>query len=77
MTHTYIVNSEPFTLTQAANQGAIITVSQLLSEYFLVNHKPQLFAVAVNQTFVAKEQYASTPLTEGAVIELFSPIQGG
>ncbi|REL28620.1 hypothetical protein DXX93_19990 [Thalassotalea euphylliae] len=82
MTHTYIVNGEAFTLEQAEYQKTeyqetSITVSQLLDQYFSVHPKPKLFAVAVDQIFVAKSDYKATSLSNGASVELFSPIQGG
>ncbi|REL37113.1 sulfur carrier protein ThiS [Thalassotalea euphylliae] len=82
LAHTYLVNGKAFTLDQAVYQEAEhketdITVSQLLNEYFSVHPEPKLFAVAVDQTFVAKTDYETTSLSNGASIELFSPIQGG
>ncbi|REL31425.1 sulfur carrier protein ThiS [Thalassotalea euphylliae] len=82
MTNTYIVNGETFTLDQAELQETEhketdITVSQLLDQYFSVHPEPKLFAVAVDQTFVAKSDYKATSLSNGASVELFSPIQGG
>ena len=82
MAHTYIINGEAFTLDQAKYQEAEhketdITVSQLLDQYFSVHPEPKLFALAVDQTFVAKTDYKTTSLSSGASVELFSPIQGG
>ena len=65
-THTYIVNGEAFTLDQAKYQEADISVSQLLDAYFSVHPEPKLFALAVDQTFVAKTDYKTTSLSNGA-----------
>lgn len=35
------------------------------------------FAVAINQTFVPRQAYAATVLSDGDHLEIVSPIQGG
>lgn len=35
------------------------------------------FAIAINEHFVAKSQYPTTPLKDGDRIEILSPMQGG
>ena len=37
----------------------------------------QLFAVAINDTFVARNQYQETLLKDGDRIDVVSPMQGG
>ena len=38
---------------------------------------PDTFAVAVNQVFIPKSNYASVKIAEGDLIELLVPMQGG
>lgn len=37
----------------------------------------QLFAIAINDTFIARNQYQETLLKEGDRIDVVSPMQGG
>jgi len=38
---------------------------------------PKQFAVALNSEFVPNSLYASSPLSDGDVVELLIPMQGG
>lgn len=51
-----------------------MTVEALLLQQGL---ETRSIAVAVNECFVPGHAYATTPLTEGAHIEIIAPMQGG
>ena len=40
-------------------------------------YSEQLFAVAINDTFIARNQYQETLIKEGDRIDVVSPMQGG
>ncbi|MFD2165668.1 MoaD/ThiS family protein [Thalassotalea euphylliae] len=71
--NTYFVNGSEFVV----EDDHPITLGRLLQCYFDKNKKPTMFAVAVNKGFVAQPSYDSTYVEPGAVVDLFSPIQGG
>lgn len=51
-----------------------MTLSDVLYQY---GYAQQTFAVAINQRFVARENYASIALNEGDSIDIILPMQGG
>lgn len=61
------INGEVFTTEQS-------TLSALIAEQV---KRETPFAIAVNETFVAKSQYSETHLSDGDSIEILSPMQGG
>ncbi len=43
----------------------------------MTNYQDQCFALALNQTFVAKDAYVEATLKENDCIDIMQPIQGG
>ena len=43
----------------------------------MTNFQDQCFALALNQTFVAKDAYIDTQLKENDCLDIMKPIQGG
>lgn len=67
MTIDILINAKPYTLP--ANS----TLATAIERYGITPP----FAAALNETFVPKAHYASTPLQETDQIELITPITGG
>lgn len=65
---TVILNDNPLTLPQK------MSLQELLQHLKIEN---SAFAVAINRTFVAKLEYATTFLNEQDCIEIVAPMQGG
>lgn len=61
-------NGEPFSF------NASMTLAELLEQQ---QPADQLFAVAINQTFVPRSQYHTHRVEEGDSVELIVPMQGG
>ncbi|MDT8446738.1 MAG: sulfur carrier protein ThiS [bacterium] len=59
--------------TTAVNEG--ITLAQLLSEQKVEN--PDMVSVQLNGEFVEKENYATTPLADGAEVDFLYFMGGG
>lgn len=57
-----------------ATQTSAQTLADLLSE---MNMDNESFAIAINQQFVPKENYAHQIIDHGDTIEVLSPMQGG
>jgi sulfur carrier protein len=66
-----LVNGEITELTENLN------LDNVLQRTFSPPQHQVGFAVAVNNDFVCKSQYAATALLEGDSIDVFFPIQGG
>lgn len=49
-------------------------LTELIDRYV---DQSKTFALALNQTFVPRQEYASTSLSDGDQIEIVLPIQGG
>ena len=62
-----ILNGQPY-------ETAADTVAQLLKEKGIA---PEGTAVAVAERVVPRSQWDSTPLTEGAAVEILTAVQGG
>ena len=62
-----LINQQPFELPETAH----------LAEALAAFGARPPFAVALNLTFVHREDYASTPLTAGDEIEVVQPVAGG
>ncbi|WNO11028.1 sulfur carrier protein ThiS [Teredinibacter sp. KSP-S5-2] len=57
-----------------ATQTSAQTLADLLSE---INMNDESFAIAINQQFIPKENYANKIIDHGDTIEVLSPMQGG
>lgn len=59
--------------------GEVTEITQTNLQAFLAEFADEssAFAVAINQTFVPRSNYASTELKAGDDIEILSPMQGG
>ncbi len=59
--------------------GEVTEISQTNLNAFLSEfaNGQSTFAVAINQTFVPRSNYATTELQAGDDIEILSPMQGG
>ncbi len=62
------INGEPHTF----NQGS--TLLDVTTQY---SQKDQSVAVAVNNDFVPRTQYAHTPINNGDAIDIVAPVGGG
>jgi sulfur carrier protein len=51
-----------------------IALTQILKQF---NVTPGAFAIAINETFIPREKYASAWLHSGDRLEIVSPLQGG
>ena len=59
---------------QPSQVVADTTLSEAVIDW---GYAEQLFAVAINDTFVARNQYQETLLKEGDRVDVVSPMQGG
>ncbi|NMP30642.1 sulfur carrier protein ThiS [Thalassotalea sp. M1531] len=53
------------------------TVADALQWHLSALERKQSFAVAVNSSFIAKDNYTTTPLASNDCVDIFLPIQGG
>lgn len=42
-----------------------------------IQQSEKIFAVALNQQFISRESYATTPLCAGDCVDIIVPMQGG
>lgn len=59
------------------NQSPISTQTTLLSELLNELAPKSPFAIARNGNFIPKSDYAKTPMDDGDVIDIISPVTGG
>ncbi|MCJ2543053.1 sulfur carrier protein ThiS [Thermostichus vulcanus] len=62
-----VINQEPRELPDGLTLAEAVALLEVSSP----------FAVAVNQNFVPRTQYAQTPLQEGDQLEILTPVVGG
>lgn len=67
------INGIQYCVAKGASVAEAISVMEALRTDF----KTAKFVVAINQTFVPKDQYQNTQLNENDHIELLTPMAGG